>query len=176
MNEMKKPPFCAAIGTGHATAESSRVLFLIKRNRRETIPPFSGRQPEGKQQTCATQWVSSETTSARGGREGEYVQGVAPLSFLLSIYLSIFFSTPLRTIIRSRLVHPRRGEMKEIEAAVGGETREAPVVRKNPDAARRPSVGRWVDRQAATLALSAAGISAVNKSRLLSHTNAHCYG
>lgn len=67
--------------------------------------------------------------------------------------------------------------MKEIEAAVGGgETREAPVVRKNPDAARRPSVGRWVDRQAATLALSAAGISAVNKSRLLSHTNAHCYG
>lgn len=90
MNEMKKPLFCAAIGTGHATDESPRVLLLIKRNRRETIPPFSGRQPERKQQTCATQWVSSETTSARGGREGEHVQGVAPLSFLLSIYLSFF--------------------------------------------------------------------------------------
>lgn len=106
MNEMKKkPPFCAAIGTGHATAESSRVLFLIKRNRRETIPPFSGRQPEGKQQTCATQWVSSETTSARGGREGEHVQGVAPLSFLLSIYLSFFPPPYERSSARVLYIH-----------------------------------------------------------------------
>lgn len=69
--------------------------------------------------------------------------------------------------------------MKEIEAAVcvGGKQEKLPscVKIQTPLAVRR-SVGRWVDRQAATLALSAAGISAVNKSRLLSHTNAHCYG
>lgn len=155
MNEMKKPPFCAAIGTGHATDESSRVLLLIKRNRRETIPPFSGRQPEGKQQTCATQWVSSETTSARGGREGEHVQGVAPLSFLLSTYLS-FFSHPLTNDppLASCTSTSRGNEGDRGGSGGGGETREAPVVRKNPDAARRPSVGRSVGGLIARLRLS----------------------
>lgn len=110
----------------------------------------SGFAAESKHQTCATQENGSPARRPRPGWEGEYVQGVA----LLRVFLVLPFI----------LVKKRE------RSGVGGKKAPVACISQRLESYGSPSVNAGCGSPLLR------GISAVNKSRLLSLRITQCYG